>query len=295
MPRLGGRRHARHAGGPARHRHRPGARPRAKAACRAAWCASTAGRPPSQTALGLHVAAVWLTPQLDRISSTAPGGRRRFLDRMVTALHPEHAGDVAAYENAMRQRARLLRKAKATRAGSPRWRTRWPATAWRWRPARRHVSASTWPRDWASAHSRAPAGAGGRDRAWLAPWRRSTPRTAARRGRLPRAMPRPAPRGGPHRSDLPCTTSTATCRRRNAQPASRRRSSWLWCWPMRGWWRCRAVAAAAAAGRDRRPSRRRAPRRAFRRVGGAGRAGLADRHRAPPFSSRSPAARRSCA
>lgn len=62
----------------------------------------------SQTALGQHVAAVWLTPQLDRLFLDGPGERRRFLDRLVTALHPEHAGDVAAYENALRQRARLL-------------------------------------------------------------------------------------------------------------------------------------------------------------------------------------------
>jgi len=62
----------------------------------------------SQTALGLHVAAVWLTPQLDRLFLDGPSERRRFLDRLVTALHPEHAGDVAAYENALRQRARLL-------------------------------------------------------------------------------------------------------------------------------------------------------------------------------------------
>lgn len=67
------------------------------------------GRPvSSQTALGLHVAAVWLTPQLDRLFLDGPGERRRFLDRLVTNLHPEHAGDVAAYENALRQRARLL-------------------------------------------------------------------------------------------------------------------------------------------------------------------------------------------
>ncbi len=67
------------------------------------------GRPAqSQTALGLHVAAVWLTPQLDRLFLDGPGERRRFLDRLVTNLHPEHAGDVAAYENALRQRARLL-------------------------------------------------------------------------------------------------------------------------------------------------------------------------------------------
>ena len=67
------------------------------------------GKPASsQTALGLHVAAVWLTPQLDRLFLDGAGERRRFLDRLVTALHPEHAGDVAAYENALRQRARLL-------------------------------------------------------------------------------------------------------------------------------------------------------------------------------------------
>jgi DNA replication and repair protein RecF len=67
------------------------------------------GRPAaSQTALGLHVAAVWLTPQLDRLFLDGASDRRRFLDRLVTALHPGHAGDVAAYENALRQRARLL-------------------------------------------------------------------------------------------------------------------------------------------------------------------------------------------
>jgi DNA replication and repair protein RecF len=67
------------------------------------------GRPAqSQTTLGQHVAAVWLTPQLDRLFLDGPGERRRFLDRLVTALHPEHAGDVAAYDNALRQRARLL-------------------------------------------------------------------------------------------------------------------------------------------------------------------------------------------
>ena len=67
------------------------------------------GRPAaSQTALGLHVAAVWLTPQLDRLFLDGASDRRRFLDRLVTALHPEHAGNVAAYENALRQRSRLL-------------------------------------------------------------------------------------------------------------------------------------------------------------------------------------------
>ncbi|MBV8192011.1 MAG: DNA replication/repair protein RecF [Alphaproteobacteria bacterium] len=74
------------------------------------------GRPAaSQTVLGLHVAAVWLTPQLDRLFLDGPGERRRFLDRLVTALHPQHAGDAAAYDNAMRQRSRLLAEGNGDR------------------------------------------------------------------------------------------------------------------------------------------------------------------------------------
>ncbi|MBV8391784.1 MAG: DNA replication/repair protein RecF, partial [Alphaproteobacteria bacterium] len=75
----------------------------------------------SQTALGLHVAAVWLTPQLDRLFLDGASERRRFLDRLVTALHPEHAGDVAAYENALRQRARLLADGRQGGNRDPHW------------------------------------------------------------------------------------------------------------------------------------------------------------------------------
>jgi DNA replication and repair protein RecF len=67
---------------------------------------------PSQLALGQHIAAVWLTPQLDRIFAEGAGGRRRFLDRMVAGFDPEHAGRAAAYDNALRQRARLLGEGK---------------------------------------------------------------------------------------------------------------------------------------------------------------------------------------
>ena len=80
------------------------------------------GRPASsQTALGRHVAAVWLTPQLDRLFLDGASERRRFLDRLVTALHPQHAGDVAAYENAMRQRARLLADGRPGGNRDPHW------------------------------------------------------------------------------------------------------------------------------------------------------------------------------
>ena len=55
------------------------------------------------------VAVVWLTPQMDRLFLDGAGARRRFLDRLVLAVDPAHAGRVQAYETAMRQRLALLR------------------------------------------------------------------------------------------------------------------------------------------------------------------------------------------
>ena len=52
---------------------------------------------------------MWLTPPMDRLFVEGPGGRRRFLDRLVLGLDPAHAARVAAYEQALRERSRLLR------------------------------------------------------------------------------------------------------------------------------------------------------------------------------------------
>jgi DNA replication and repair protein RecF len=68
-------------------------------------------------ALGRHLGMIWLTPAMDRLFLDSPAGRRKFLDRLVTAFDPDHAGRVAAYERATRQRARLLRD----RAQDPIW------------------------------------------------------------------------------------------------------------------------------------------------------------------------------
>ncbi len=62
----------------------------------------------AQSVLCEHVAVVWLTPQMDGLFVEGPGERRRFLDRLVYAADPAHAGRVSAYEQAMRERARLL-------------------------------------------------------------------------------------------------------------------------------------------------------------------------------------------
>lgn len=51
---------------------------------------------------------IWLTPNMDRLFSDGAAARRRFLDRLVLALNPEHARHSSRYEKAMQQRNRLL-------------------------------------------------------------------------------------------------------------------------------------------------------------------------------------------
>ena len=62
-----------------------------------------------QAALAEIAALVWLTPDMDRLLQEGASGRRRFLDRLIYGFDPSHAGHVAAYEHAMRERSRLLR------------------------------------------------------------------------------------------------------------------------------------------------------------------------------------------
>ncbi|HET6605683.1 MAG TPA: DNA replication/repair protein RecF [Rhodopila sp.] len=67
------------------------------------------GSPPrSQAEIGRRIAAVWLTPQMDRLFTEGLSGRRRFLDRLVWALEPNHAREIAAHDTAVGSRNRLL-------------------------------------------------------------------------------------------------------------------------------------------------------------------------------------------
>lgn len=65
-------------------------------------------KPRAQSEVAEQFAAVWLTPQMDRLFTDAASGRRKFLDRLVIALEPSHARMVAAFESASAQRNRLL-------------------------------------------------------------------------------------------------------------------------------------------------------------------------------------------
>jgi len=67
----------------------------------------------TQADLADRIAVVWLTPQMDRLFQEGASGRRRFLDRLAWALEPTHAREVAAHDNAMSQRNRLLAGGRA--------------------------------------------------------------------------------------------------------------------------------------------------------------------------------------
>ncbi len=73
-----------------------------------------------QNALAEYLSCVWLTPQMDRIFLDGASVRRKFLDRLVFAFDPGHAGRITRYENAMSQRAKLL-KEQAQRPPDPAW------------------------------------------------------------------------------------------------------------------------------------------------------------------------------
>ncbi|HEV2189512.1 MAG TPA: DNA replication/repair protein RecF [Stellaceae bacterium] len=74
-----------------------------------------------QAELGELIGLTWLTPQMDRLFIEGPSARRRLLDRLVLGLDPAHAGRVAAYEHAMRERSRLLRPVDRGGPADPVW------------------------------------------------------------------------------------------------------------------------------------------------------------------------------
>ncbi len=66
------------------------------------------GAPAAIADLPQYLSLLWLTPAQDRLFLEGATERRRFLDRLVLALYPEHAGHVARYEHAQRERLKLL-------------------------------------------------------------------------------------------------------------------------------------------------------------------------------------------
>ena len=72
--------------------------------------------PKSQAEVAARVAAVWLTPQMDRLFLEGASARRRFLDRLVWALEPAYLREVSAHDTAVTERNRLLGRERSDAA-----------------------------------------------------------------------------------------------------------------------------------------------------------------------------------
>lgn len=165
------------------------------------------GRPArGQSSLSEVCSILWLTPEMDRLFTDPPSARRRFLDRIVFALEPEHAAGVSAYERAMRERARLLTGGGADpvwlRALERSMADEGAAIAVRRRRIARRLSDAAGPA--ADAFPRAAVDVRGSLDDWLAAG--AAPGEAAERLAAALAAHRPADGApahvGPHRSDI---------------------------------------------------------------------------------------------
>ncbi len=225
----------------------------------------------SSAELGEIVQMIWLTPAMDRLFIESAGGRRRFLDRLVLGFDAAHARAATRYETAMRERARLLKYGPR----DPAWLDGLenemaeagiaiaPARA----PDRRTAQRAPWPS--ASAGRRFPGARRWRltDELHLGSERRKPCATRLRRSRMRDAEARPHACGPAyHRS---CRAPHRQARRR-ARLLHRRTEGASdldhagGC--ARAGPRPRRACAAAAAGRDRRPSGCDAPRRLFEEI-----------------------------
>jgi DNA replication and repair protein RecF len=64
----------------------------------------------SQASLTDWVSVIWVTPQMDRLFLDGASTRRKFIDRLVYALDPNHSARVHRYEHHVRERAHLLKE-----------------------------------------------------------------------------------------------------------------------------------------------------------------------------------------
>lgn len=71
----------------------------------------------SQTSLSDYLSVLWLTPQMEKIFLDGSYERRRFFDRFVFTFDPAHSGRLSRYENAMRERSKLLKNERP----DPKW------------------------------------------------------------------------------------------------------------------------------------------------------------------------------
>ena len=200
----------------------------------------------SQAELAERVAAVWLTPQMDRLFQDGAGGRRRFLDRLVWALEPQprprgRRATTPPWPSATACWRRSGGRGWRDPPGWRRWRMPWRGTASPPPPPAAALVARLNATLAAGRHRRLPGRAAGPWSARVAAALDAAPALAVEdglRADLAASRGRDAAAGGaaasaPHRADLLLThAAEGPAGRARARPGSRRRCWSRWCWPM---------------------------------------------------------------
>lgn len=180
--------------------------------------------------LGEFLSMMWVTPDMDRLFRDGASARRRFLDRLVLALHSGHGTTVNAYEKTMRERNQLLETGGA--GADPDWLSGLERTM-----AEHAVAIAAARQDLVNALAglepdveghifpRAVLSLDGLVESWLATGAalEVEERFAAHLASL-RMVDRMAGRATEEstRRTCRCTTEPKTCRRRNVPPANKR-------------------------------------------------------------------------
>ncbi len=71
--------------------------------------------------ISAYIRLLWLTPDMDSLFRGPSGDRRRFFDRLVSTLIPDHSLSVSNYEKAMRQRNKLLSERMISENSNDNW------------------------------------------------------------------------------------------------------------------------------------------------------------------------------
>lgn len=66
----------------------------------------------NQFELAEWLSVVWMTPYMDQVFTEGASAKRRFIDRLVQAVYPEHGSQVYRYEHLLRERMHVLRSAR---------------------------------------------------------------------------------------------------------------------------------------------------------------------------------------
>lgn len=69
----------------------------------------------NQHELAEWLSVVWITPYMDQVFNEGISSKRKFIDRLIQAIYPDHASQVYRYEHLLRERMHVLKSARQSK------------------------------------------------------------------------------------------------------------------------------------------------------------------------------------